>query len=223
MDDRKKLPVRALAKEIEELHADDPSTPQFQFEFKDKTLLKDVTRILFSYLERRGGYRGGHKDDELIKAFIEMFLPVLFDVPDVLPTEDKELEDEEEVEEDETQSQHSYDSELSSGTRRGRSSPRHRLMNDDEKPLLKDVLTRSIKNTVAASSDEDEEEIPEEEEPKEPKEPKEQKFHRFFGNTAFYCFFRLLQIAYERLGAVKLLDQHHEKGLNVTTKTMYCK
>jgi paired amphipathic helix protein Sin3a len=130
-------------------------------------------------------------------------------VPDVLPTEDNELEDEE-VEEDETQSQHSYDSELSSGTRRGRSSPRHRLMNDDEKPLLKDVLTRSIKNTVASSDEEEEDE-----------EPKEQKFHRFFGNTAFYCFFRLLQIAYERLGAVKLLD--HEKGLNVTTKTMYCK
>ncbi|KAI8880277.1 hypothetical protein K501DRAFT_275772 [Backusella circina FSU 941] len=250
VDDRKRLVAKSLVTEIEELHADHPTSPQLHFEFKDRTLFKDVTRILFSYLERRGG----QKDDELIKAFIEMFLPVLFDVPDVLPTEDNELEEEEEEEEeDEIQSQHSYDSDISTGlSRRGRS--RHN--NDDEKPLLKDVLTRSIKNLVSSeenNEDETEEEEEEEEEDgddeeekkkkgekeeiqvpdvtpqetmivEEEEEPKEQKFHRFFGNTAFYCFFRLLQIAYERLGFFKSLDeskQLNKTELNLISKTMY--
>lgn len=223
-NDRKMMTVKHLVHQIEEIHLDqfeDPhyisSDPQFRFECKSKSVFKDVTRLLYSYFERQTMY--GHDDCEIMKAFIEMFLPVFFDVPDVLPEADKPskpnieddlMEDEDALDEDidddndeDNDTQNSYDSSTDTSRSRrsthysrrttGRRSPRHKP-NDEDQRLLKDVLTKSMKSNSSKSEMKKPFEIEEDEEDERIDMDKEQKIYNFFGNTTFYCFFRLFQV-----------------------------
>ena len=194
--------------------------PQFTFSFKNKAIFKDVTHVLYSYFERQTTY--GTEDCEVMKAFIEMFLPIVFDVPDVLPhvanessdtmmdeaeemmEEDDMMEEDVDDEDEDNDTQNSYDS-SSDGVRtsrrgytrrgaNGRRSPRHKPSDEDHQRLLKDVLTRTmrpsdklpaVKKEVIQMELEAEEELDLD---------KEQKIYNFFGNTTFYCFFRLFQV-----------------------------
>lgn len=263
--DRKEISVSHLVNEIEMIHLDRDSKlkhpgPQLVYEFKNKKVFKDVTRVLYSYFERQTTY--GHEDCEVMKAFIEMFLPVFFDVPDVLPEpEDSQAhimleEEEEEVDEDDTmdddeeddednETQNSYDSSSNSPrTRRGysrrntngRRSPRHKPNDDDHQKLLKDVLSKTVKVPVKPVQVKKEQVFLEinEEEDQDPN--KEQKIYNFFGNSTFYCFFRLFQICYERLYKMKQIDREYrcngEKTklmnkaaleLNITSTVFNCK
>lgn len=263
-NDRKMTTVKHLVNQIEEVRLDqfeDPeyigADPQFQFEFKSKSVFKDVTRLLYSYFDRQTMY--GHDDCEIMKAFIEMFLPVFFDVPDVLPeldkpskpdldedmVEDDEDEDMEEDNDEDNDTQNSSDSRRSTthyGRSRttGRRSPRHKPQDEDQR-LLKGVLTKSIKSKaqkkpIEIEDDEDDERVDLD---------KEQKIYNFFGNTTFYCFFRLFQVSnefvfkkwslliclsqicYERLYHIKQMDReyrvdgekvkaHNKAGLDLT-------
>lgn len=248
-NDRKAMSVKHLVNEIQSLHLDQGQKPnhlgnlepQFAFQFKNKKIFKDVTRVLYSYFERQTTY--GTEDCEVMKAFIEMFLPVFFDVPDVLPeiasaatateqptTADIVLEEENDdiVDEDENmeddvdeddEDENSYDSstDTSRSTRRGgggysgrssrngRRSPRHKPSDDDHQRLLKDVLTKNVKNAsgVPNKATEVKKEVIsvvlEDDEEKEEEDPnKEQKIYNLFGNTTFYCFFRLFQVAFSK-------------------------
>ncbi|KAI8376680.1 hypothetical protein EDC96DRAFT_551369 [Choanephora cucurbitarum] len=236
--DRKEMSVKHLVTEIECLHHDAVSRrdPQFTFEFKNKKIFKDVTRVLYSYFERQTTY--GHDDCEVMKAFVEMFLPVFFNVPDVLPEPDQLLQsdlpleeedeevDEEEVDEEpeeddeDNDTQNSYDSsaESSRSTRRytrrqtGRRSPRHKPAEDDHQRLLKDVLTKTMKTPVEKTAKKESfmiEQEDDEEEEEEGNGQKQHKIYNLFGNTPFYCFFRLFQICYDRLYKMKKIDRDY--------------
>ncbi|OAD03303.1 hypothetical protein MUCCIDRAFT_48800 [Mucor lusitanicus CBS 277.49] len=240
-NDKKNMSIKQLVSEIEAIHHDQAETqePQLKYQFKNKKVFKDVTRVLYSYFERQTTY--GHEDCAVMKAFIEMFLPVFFDVPDVLPEkepsqdimllddEDEDVDDEmdeDDVDEDDedNDTQHSYDSSTDSrstkrganSTRRnGRRSPRHKPNDEDHQKLLKDVLTKKLKSiteTKAAESkiqplpaDEGEEE--QEQDQEGGYSDREQKIYNLFGNTTFYCFFRLFQVCYDRLYQMKQLDR----------------
>ncbi|OBZ85577.1 putative Xaa-Pro aminopeptidase P [Choanephora cucurbitarum] len=236
--DRKEMSVKHLVTEIECLHHDAVSRrdPQFIFEFKNKKIFKDVTRVLYSYFERQTTY--GHDDCEVMKAFIEMFLPVFFNVPDVLPEPDQLLQsdllleeedeevDEEEVDEEpeeddeDNDTQNSYDSsaESSRSTRRytrrqtGRRSPRHKPADDDHQRLLKDVLTKTMKTPIEKTAKKESFMVEQEDDDEEEEEGNGQKQHKIynlFGNTPFYCFFRLFQICYDRLYKMKKIDRDY--------------
>ncbi|GAA5803581.1 hypothetical protein HPULCUR_009064 [Helicostylum pulchrum] len=271
-EDRKSMSVKSLVSEIRSTRLDQSKKPnhlaniepQFQFQFKNKKIFKDVTRVLYSYFERQTTY--GTEDCEVMKAFIEMFLPVFFDVPDVLPElnsepasdtgleEDEEMVDEEDAmdedvdedvdEDDDTQNSYDSSTDTSRSTRRGHSysngrrhtngrrSPRHKTNDDDHQRLLKDVLTKTMK-PLDKKVQLKEEVIPIEIEEEEEEDPnKEQKIYNLFGNTTFYCFFRLFQICYDRLCKMKELDRQYRINpeetklankaaleLNVTTAT----
>lgn len=233
-EDRKSMSVKSLVSEIRSTRLDQSKKPnhlaniepQFKFQFKNKKIFKDVTRVLYSYFERQTTY--GTEDCEVMKAFIEMFLPVFFDVPDVLPElnsepasdtgpeEDEELVDEEDAmdedvdedvdEDDDTQNSYDSSTDTSRSTRRGHSyssgrrhtngrrSPRHKPNDDDHQRLLKDVLTKTMK-PLDKKVQVKKEVIPIEIEEEEEEDPnKEQKIYNLFGNTTFYCFFRLFQV-----------------------------
>ncbi|KAL7332816.1 hypothetical protein PS15p_201811 [Mucor circinelloides] len=238
-NDKKNMSIKQLVTEIEAIHRDQTDTqePQLKYQFNNKKVFKDVTRVLYSYFERQTTY--GHEDCAVMKAFIEMFLPVFFDVPDVLPEkeqtqdimlndEDEDVDDEDALDDDvdeddeDNDTQHSYDSSTDSRSakrggggganyarRSGRRSPRHKPNDEDHQKLLKDVLTKklkSIRDSKAAESKiqqlpaEDDDDVMEHSD-------KEQKIYNLFGNTTFYCFFRLFQVCYDRLYQMKQLDR----------------
>ncbi|KAI8981426.1 hypothetical protein BDB01DRAFT_851219 [Pilobolus umbonatus] len=231
--DRRAMSNKSLVTEIEALHLDQEQdvnnrlghiTPQFTFEFKDSALFKDVTRVLFSYFEHQSNH--GIEDCELMKAFVEMFLPIFFDVPDVLPSPEQEMEedetDQEEImndmdDDDDDNTQISYDTHNGHGRSfkrpyQGRRSPRNKpsQQNEDDR-LLKDVLTKKIKIAPVNNKIEEKPEVVEE-------DIKSQKIYNFFGNTSFYCFFRLFQLAYDRLHRMKELDKDYRDDFEKTKR-----
>lgn len=264
--DRKEMSVSHLVGEIESIHLDQASNPkhlepQLVYEFKNKKIFKDVTRVLYSYFERQTTY--GHEDCEVMKAFIEMFLPVFFDVPDVLPEaedsqtdimledEDEEVDEDDAMDEDEeddedNETQNSYDSstDTSRSTRRGysrrsangRRSPRHKPSDDDHQRLLKDVLSKTVKVPAKPVQVKKEQVFMEIDEEEEQDPNKEQKIYNFFGNSTFYCFFRLFQVCYDRLYKMKQIDREYRYNgektklmnkaaleLNITSTVFNCK
>ncbi|CAO3629799.1 unnamed protein product [Mucor fragilis] len=240
-NDKKNMSIKQLVSEIEAIHHDQTETqePQLKYQFKNKKVFKDVTRVLYSYFERQTVY--GHEDCAVMKAFIEMFLPVFFDVPDVLPEkepsqdiilddEDQDVDDDvddDDVDEDDedNDTQHSYDSSsdarstkraVNYARRSGRRSPRHKPNDEDHQKLLKDVLTKKLKSitetkAAAAATESKVQQLPTEEEEEEDTgmaySEREQKIYNLFGNTTFYCFFRLFQVCYDRLYQMKQLDR----------------
>ncbi|KAK4516705.1 Global transcription regulator sge1 [Mucor velutinosus] len=236
-NDKKNMSIKQLVNEIEAIHHDQTETqePQLKYQLKNKKVFKDVTRVLYSYFERQTTY--GHEDCAVMKAFIEMFLPVFFDVPDVLPekepSQDIMLDDEDEDVDDDVDgddaddddedndTQHSYDSSTDSRStkrgytrRNGRRSPRHKPNDEDHQKLLKDVLTKKLKSiteTKTGAAEPKIQQLPAEEEEEEDVAmaypDREQKIYNLFGNTTFYCFFRLFQVCYDRLYQMKQLDR----------------
>lgn len=52
--------------------------PQFSFEFNDRHVFHDITRLIISFLERQEVYNPEHCD--ALRAFLDTFIPLLFDV-----------------------------------------------------------------------------------------------------------------------------------------------
>ncbi|KAI9014417.1 hypothetical protein CLU79DRAFT_767523 [Phycomyces nitens] len=282
--DRKAITAKALVAEIESLrkdqrqgktlHSDSTRVlmtgrqgPQIACTFKDKTLFKDISRLVFSFLERQSIYNAAECDQ--VRAFIETFVPLFFDVTDVVPDaadieeEDEGMEDVED-EEDESRSMQSYDSDgdvvmntRRTALRRTRTANRAmpRLQNNEDERLLKDVLTRNMirppHQTPEEIGDEDEEDTEQEDKDDTGTEvdvqlssgdeaspviltaphrknslvqedfnmqaadidsisPERRTVFNFFGNDSFYCFFRLLQMAYGRLEKLKAEDAEYK-------------
>ncbi|CAO3665162.1 unnamed protein product [Umbelopsis ramanniana] len=238
---------------------------QFRYNFPDKALFSDVTRLIFSYLDRQTGI--SNSDCNKIREFSTSFVSHFFDVENVNPDLNKKavVEDEDEAMADEKDSQ-SVLSDDSDASTPGRGSSRRRQNHNrksNSKGLLKDA-TRRRRNagrtqspeTTEKEVTEDEADVKAEEEEEDdsndvqmeeaqvaPTEPVEKaksepqaepvpnaqeessedqvlnaaaaatapiveqlKVLSIFGNNPFYCFLRLYQLAYQRLGSMKRID-----------------
>ncbi|CEP17178.1 hypothetical protein [Parasitella parasitica] len=236
--DKKAMNIKQLVGEIEAIRHDQfelLEQPQLVYSFRNKKVFKDVSRVLYSYFDRQTAY--GPEDCAVMKAFVEMFLPVFFDVPDVLPdkepSQDIMLDDEHDDVDDEedamdqdvdqdSETHHSYDSSTeprsakrgaNHARRNGRRSPRQKPNDEDHHKLLKDVLGRKLISVAESKAAESTIERLAAEEADDDDlirdTGKEQKIYNLFGNTTFYCFFRLFQVCYDRLHQMKRLDRDY--------------
>jgi paired amphipathic helix protein Sin3a len=168
-NDRKAMAPKALVNEIESLQQDKKlkendekavhtkESFQFRFGFKDAEIFKDVTRVIYSFIDRQTGYT--NSDREKIRTFIQTFIPLCFQVEDVVPegmTQYAEEAEESDLaeEDDDNHSTNTEGSESDVGRsprkrsqspsrrRSGRSSRNH---HEDEHTmdLLRDVLTKN--------------------------------------------------------------------------------
>lgn len=159
--DRKQITSRALITEAETLKREQAeqrlrsksiptvkpsglSQHQFRYTFADKALFSDVTRLIFSYLERQSGI--SNNDCNKIREFATKFVAEFFDMEDVSPDLNKkqvvEEVDDTMADDKDSQSAMSDDSEASNS---GRSTSRRRQNNRGKsasKNLLKDATRR---------------------------------------------------------------------------------
>lgn len=180
-NDRRTIVPKALVTEIETLYNDQidarekeseaegspeaSNRPNYQLSYnlQDKAIFKDITRVVFSFLDRQGG-SDNKSDRGKIRTFMKTFIPLCFDVQDVVPEnllrddDDDDEDDEAMDDDDETRSVNSYESDGDASrspnsrkrSKRGRSARR----DDDGGPsdLLRDVLTRKTKEASIARS-----------------------------------------------------------------------
>jgi paired amphipathic helix protein Sin3a len=225
---------KALALEIEVLHdkkarASHQSkhhgiTYPFQLGFSDADLFKDVTRVIYSYIDRQAGYTSS--DREKIRTFIQTFIPLCFHVDDVVPENMmhymEEVEDEELAEDgDDNHSTGTEDSESDMGRnsprkrsqsprRRSTRTARSRQEDEHTMDLLRDVLTKN-QNALPRFQTPSNEVHPEEQQQEQQTDEngnklfaaaavaiapnmKKRVVYSLFCNTTFYSFFRLYQV-----------------------------
>ncbi|KAI9469126.1 MAG: hypothetical protein EXX96DRAFT_492645 [Benjaminiella poitrasii] len=211
----------------------------FDAAFNDKIIFKDMSRLIYFYLDRQPVYNP--EDCASMKVFMNTIVPLFFGVTDVEPSvpfssdeiihlgdDDDDDDDEDEDDEDDVNKV-----KLSSPTRR--SSTRRGRLNDEDDGLLKDVLTQEYdendsQQTKQSIIDDNRSEddlclnSPKivtlasliEKDNKKRKEEEEkamnEKTQHFFGDNGFYCFFRLYQMLYERLYKMKSLDSEFKKN-----------
>ncbi|RCI02265.1 Transcriptional regulatory protein sin3, partial [Rhizopus stolonifer] len=167
-NDRKAMAPKGLVSEIELLHHEKKlkrndvkathsrESYQFKFPFEEPEVFKDVTRVIYSFIDRQSGYTGS--DREKIRTFVQTFIPLCFQVENVVPegmqyaseAENEELAEEDDdnhstnTEESESDLGQSPDKRTMSPSRRrmGRSS-RHHHEDEHTMDLLRDVLTKN--------------------------------------------------------------------------------
>lgn len=167
-NDRKAMAPKALVSEIENLQQDKKMKEgdkavhtkesfQFKFPFKDAQAFKDVTRVIYSFIDRQTGYSS--HDREKIRTFIQTFIPLCFQVDDVVPDGMAHYMDEVEEEElaeddDDNHSTNTEESEsdigrsprkrsMSPSRRRSGRSNRNHHEDEHTMDLLRDVLTKN--------------------------------------------------------------------------------
>ncbi|KAI7870014.1 hypothetical protein BDF14DRAFT_1950982 [Spinellus fusiger] len=175
-NDRKAIVVKSLVTEIETLHHKQHITDktanhlkqnhQFLSTFQDQTIFKDITRLVFSFIDNQSGFT--NNDREKIRTFIQTFIPMFFHVEDVMPEKQSdytnEVEEEPAYEEDEDEedvnTSGSEESETetetqrergnspvyvnhSSGKRRYGRNSRNNQEDETTMGLLRDVLTKN--------------------------------------------------------------------------------
>lgn len=173
---------KVLVAEIETLHDeatsssslhDDKENKKYplRFSFDDAGVFKDVTRVIFSYIEKQNGFNSN--DRSKIRIFMRIFIPLFFHVEDTVP-EGMDIESDNDEEDDEdAQSMNTEESDGDvvvgrSPRDRSRSPSRNRKRSgrsrtddtDVSVQLLRDVLTKNRKNTPAAADDNDHENTP---------------------------------------------------------------
>lgn len=166
-NDRKTMGGKALVAEIETLHDEASSSHDkenqkypLRFSFEDAGVFKDVTRVIFSYIEKQNGFNSN--DRSKIRIFMRIFIPLFFHVEDTVP-EGMDIEsDNGEDEDEDAQSINTEESDADSPRDRSRSPIRNtkkrsgRSRTDDTDvsvQLLRDVLTKNRKNTPADDND----------------------------------------------------------------------
>ncbi|PHZ11183.1 uncharacterized protein RHIMIDRAFT_238626 [Rhizopus microsporus ATCC 52813] len=208
-NDRKAMAPKSLVNEIESLFQKNSSKKknnsdcQFKFEFKDQGVFKDCTRIIYSFIDRQSGYT--NSDREKIRLFIESFIPLCFQVDSSIiyehTVDDNQDEDEDGDNDDDQASVNTTDSVDKS---RKSSTPTKKAEDDHTIESLREILTQAVASrstnlldaaAVAIAPDQT-----------------KRSFYTFFCNTAFYCFFRLYQMLYERLDRLKAMDDTMRKN-----------
>ncbi|CAM0137869.1 unnamed protein product [Umbelopsis sp. WA50703] len=180
-NDRRTIVPKALVTEIETLYNDQidarekeseaEGSPeasnrpnhQMAYNLNDRAIFKDITRVVFSFLDRQGG-SDNKSDRGKIRTFMKTFIPLCFGVQDVVPEnllrddDDDDEDDEAMDDDDETRSVNSYESDgdtsRSPGSRKRGKRGRSARRDDDGGPsdLLRDVLTRKTKEASIARS-----------------------------------------------------------------------
>ncbi|KAI8646658.1 hypothetical protein BD408DRAFT_380343 [Parasitella parasitica] len=167
--DRKAMTTRSLVAEAvaaKELHT------KVQFEFADAAVFKDVSRLVYFYLDRQPIYNP--EDCTAMRAFMDTIIPLFFNVTDVEPStvESGDIIMEDILDDDVSSVQSDNDIKVMSTNVAQAASRRPRRargqMNDDD-GLLRDVLTRNIKTrkpsgrSPSSSEEEDEDDEDEDE------------------------------------------------------------
>lgn len=164
--------------------------PQLSFTFRDQHTFKDVTRLIFSFLERQEVYNQ-HECDS-VRTFIENLIPLLFDLNDVLPDEKlpewPDLEDEGEdtimAEADDavapTNDGDADSRQLPSPSNQPDSNDDHQTSQDTE------MQEKDAKDTAQGESDAKEN--------TQSMETDKISTITLFGNDNLYCFLRLFQV-----------------------------
>lgn len=176
-NDRKAMAPKALVSEIENLQHDkkmkeggcnkavhSKESYQFKFAFNNNGIFKDVTRVIYSFIDRQTGYTSS--DREKIRTFIQTFIPLCFQLDDVVPEgmshyADEVEEDDLAEDDDDNNSTNTEESEsdVARSPRKRSQSPsrrrsgRSRNHHEDEHTmdLLRDVLTKN-QNALDESS-----------------------------------------------------------------------
>ncbi|KAL7332383.1 hypothetical protein PS15p_204433 [Mucor circinelloides] len=171
LTDRKAMTTRSLVAEAEdakEAHKED----KFLFQFPDAAVFKDVSRLVYFYLDRQPVYNP--EDCASMRVFMNTMIPLFFNVNDVEPsTVDSGDIVMEEILDDDVSSVQSDNEVKTASMNTARATNRRprraRGPLNDEDGLLKDVLTRNIKKkrsgrSTSSSEEEDEDEEDEDEE-----------------------------------------------------------
>ncbi|KAI8329171.1 hypothetical protein EDC96DRAFT_452540 [Choanephora cucurbitarum] len=228
-NDRKAMAPKGLVAEIELLHHEkklklNDSKPthstasyQFKFPFDEASVFKDVTRVIYSFIDRQSGYTSS--DREKIRTFVQTFVPLCFQVDDVVPEGVQyasEAEDEEMAEDDDdNHSTNTEESEsdigqspskrnMSPRRRMGRSS-RHHHEDEHTMDLLRDVLTKN-QNALDEINEPSGDKLLAAAATVVAPGVRKRTLFSFFCNTTFYCFFRLYEMLYSRLNKLRALD-----------------
>ncbi|KAG0953193.1 hypothetical protein G6F57_001621 [Rhizopus arrhizus] len=241
-NDRKAMAPKALVGEIENILQEKKKKKsleektkkknyQFRFDFKDQELFKDVTRVIYSFVDRQSGYT--NSDREKIRLFIQAFIPLCFQVENVVSEDDtmqykNETVDEDEVMDDEDDNHSTNTDESETDRSRSKRTPIKNGKQEDDHTmdLLRDVLTKqqveSNEQQGSPSLIEQVENVSLDESESNlfaaaaaviaPGGVKKRSLYSFFCNTTFYCFFRLYQMLYERLEKLKAMNNEMVKN-----------
>ncbi|CAG8603504.1 7985_t:CDS:10 [Funneliformis mosseae] len=172
---------------------------QFKFAFKDLEVFKDVARILFGYMDRSGTVAPSDRDK--IEKFFKTFIPSFFDVPasffDGMNHEDSAmLVDHEEPVVNVPMSIDNADADIDNGP----------LSSEPISGMWIQVSKESRENIRAVVANAGNGRL------------KKKSTSYFFGNNAFYCFFRFLQMLFSRLEQMK--EGAQEKASNSMNKSL---
>ncbi|RIA87755.1 hypothetical protein C1645_776535 [Glomus cerebriforme] len=204
-DDKKALTPKYLIAEIENLRRepnDEGEIPEYQYKFvfKDLEVFKDVARILFGYMDRSGTV--APSDREKIEKFFKTFIPSFFDIPtsffDGMNHEDSSMLVDHEESVNMPMPIDNVDADVDNGP----------LSSEPISGMWIQVSKESRENIRAVVANAGNGRL------------KRKSTSYFFGNNAFYCFFRFLQMLFSRLeqmkeGAQEKASNSLNKGQNV--------
>ncbi|KAF9433156.1 Transcriptional regulatory protein sin3 [Entomortierella beljakovae] len=226
--DKKFITSKALVTEIEALRREQidrrlvPSVRpryQFQFEFKDSSLFRDTNTLILSYLDRQNSYVSN--DREKMESFIKEFVPQFFCLDNNFMNEDDVTMGEDD--ENNTSGAGSFGkARTTEGSIKQQDAQVKMEPKDDAVPVAgprvpvtvdKDQMrTASPSNTWIQVGNYDVKPTslgtgPTSDEVK-------RATLNFFGNTTYYCFFRLYQLVYSRLETIKVAASELSKTIS---------
>lgn len=208
--DKKTMSSQSLISEIENIRNSQPETrhfskgksvvvqdganrlpPQLSYTFRDQHTFKDVTRLIFSFLERQEVYNQ-HECDS-VKSFIENLIPLLFDLNDVLPDEKlpewPDLEDEgEDTIMAEADDAAAAPADTDSRRQSLPSSNQAESNGGDHQPAQDTEMQEKDAEGAAQEGESDEKDDT------KPMESDKISTITLFGNDNLYCFLRLFQV-----------------------------
>ncbi|CEP19155.1 hypothetical protein [Parasitella parasitica] len=230
MNDRKAMTNKGLIAEIEALQKEKPTElVQFQHEFQDDALFKDIARLVCSFMDKQTGFT--KVDKQKVRKFLRLFVSMFFHVQGTLPAETYvEQDDVNEQEEDENKGDES------DSTQNDSVSPGKRATSeDDHGKLLRGVFKRTASTpTILATAEtdaasvEDEVVVPGDVSMGQadnhldlfavaaaataPEIINQKRIYSFFCNSQYYCLFRLYLVIYERLHKMKSISNANDAG-----------
>lgn len=233
-NDRKAMTTKSLVAEIETLQKENPTEPvQFQFDFQDDTLFKDIARLICSFMDKQSGY--APVDKQKVKSFLRSFVPVFFHVKDTLPIGTSVEPEEQEATASEREDgghqsggSNTEETESPAAASDSASHLKRAASEDSQGKRLKGVVKQNANSTT------DDVDVPEDvamEEAEEyvnlfaaaaaataPDIINQKRVYSFFCSSPYYCLFRLYLTIYERLYKMKSISHVSgtDKKLNQT-------
>lgn len=233
-NDRKAMQNKAFIAEIETLQKENPTEPvQFQFEFKDDTIFRDIARLICSFMDRQNGFT--KVDKQRVRKFLRSFVPIFFHVKDALPEEtciEEHRQEDANEHHDEGNNKNKSNTEESDSTPSNSVSPRNRATSEDSHgKLLSGIVKRNANNMTASAAEtpaQDEVVVADDiimDEANDsldlfavaaaataPDIINQKRIYSFFCNSQYYCLFRFYLTIYERLYKMKSISNDNNTG-----------